>query len=129
MKFTKTARSELKKAASDGGRKALPDGKYLVTLTACAPSKTEGEKGPYHVAEYTIPKGEKFGGRKFWDNMSLSEGARFKWVQLYTAFGDPNFTSDSDEFVGQKCIAVIGSETQKQGANMGDLRNIIKNLL
>ena len=129
MKFNKSARSELKKAASSGGRKALPVGKYVMTLTKLELSKKEGPAGPYYIAEYTIPKDEKFGGRKVWDNMSLSEGARFKWVQLHTAYGDEEFTEDNVDFVGQKCVVVLAHGTQKAGAGMGELRNIVKNLL
>ncbi len=127
-KLLRKVAKEVAKSASNGVREVLPDGPYELALTSCKVSPKEGPSGPYWIAEFSIPKGSDHAGRKFWTNLSLSEGARWKMAEFFTALGNPECDAATEDLIGTHCVGVIGQETQKQGAGMGQLRNVLQSL-
>lgn len=125
-KLNSKVRKEAKAAGSDGTRKPLDPGKYTVKFTGL--KVAEGSKGPYWNVELTIPKGEDNAGRKFWTIVSLSENSRFKVNEFFTALGDPDCASETDDLIGTNCTAIIDTKTQTQGAGMGELRNVVRRM-
>ena len=125
-KLTKSVAKEAREAASTGSRDPLDPGLYPVKLTKL--EVKEGAAGPYWACELTIPKGHENAGRKLWTNVSLSPKARFKVSEFFTAFGNPECTAETDDLFGITATAVVGQETQSQGAGMGQLRNTVVRL-
>lgn len=112
---------------------AFPAGTYEVQLTKIDTTKVgKSSKVPYWELELTVtdaaPAESRARGRKVWDNMSLGEDSAWKVKQVFDAFGY-ELSSDSDEMVGELCLAEIGTEIQAQGAKAGQVVNVVNKLM
>lgn len=108
----------------------LPEGWYHARLRNVDASRS-GAKGPYWVWEYEIvglPDGVDRGlKRRLWNNVSLSEASAGIRKATYEAFG-AGVDVDTDELLGEVVKVLVGTETQQQGANAGQLRNTVVRL-
>lgn len=120
-------------AELEDGFAIMEDDTYELELVSVISEKQgkplAGAAGPYWTWEFIIPKdAERYVGRKFWVNTSLSERAFFKMKEHFEAFGAPTDTN-TDELIGRRCLGVVGSYVQQEGKGAGDTKNQIEKLL
>ncbi len=105
----------------------LPDGRYEVKLVKVTTSAKPGASGHhYWECEFVVDQ-DGVRKAKLWTNVSLAPDAAFRVKEFFTALG---FTldSDTDEMIGERCIAGVVTEVQEQGKNAGKERNAISYL-
>lgn len=113
--------------ATEGGSFApIPPGVYPAVLTEV--NVKEGAKGPYWQWVYEIPEGREYAGRRFWNNTSMSEAARFKVKEAFDAHGVPANT-DTDELVGTWVSLSVSLTTIQSGEKAGQPTNNVANVL
>ena len=139
----KIATKTEKSTAVSGGFEPYPPGKYIATL-AKVESKLSSAGNPVWNAEFEDLHnldGDKMPGRQ-WYNLNLPtsdtmpegyEKGPEKWAQyqglchgrlkaFFEAFGY-TADSDTDEFVGDKCVLQIGIGTISKGPRTGERTN------
>lgn len=114
--------------SAEDGFKPIEEGVYVLQLMEDV-EVAEGKKGPYWKWTFVVPAdAERYAGRKFFTNTSLSEAAFFKLKETFGAFGVATDT-DTEELVGRRVKALISITTIQGGQRKGDLGNEITKLM
>lgn len=145
-KLAATTRKKVAKATSvSGDFEPLKPGKYVGTL-AEVEAKKSAAGNPMWVAQFediTSMDGERQPGRQ-WYNLNLPtsdtppddyEKDAEKWEQyqrlcegrlkaFFEAFGY-EVDSDTDEFIGERCVLTIGVRTIQKGERAGEKTNTV----
>lgn len=121
---------------AEDGFSLMEEGDYIVELievqTEKAGKPLSGPKGPYWVWVFQIPEdAERYKKRRFWKVISLGETSAGIRKSAYAAFGGDPEVSDTDEFIGKKCLGHIGTEMNDQvgSASYGTESNKIQRLM
>lgn len=115
------AAKEAKKAAESGGFSPVEAGPYRVRLTDVKATTAKSSGNPMWVWELeSVEEGSR--GRKFWVNTVLTDKAMWKVGEMFAAF-DAETDADTDELIGEECIAEISQRTITQGARAGQMGN------
>lgn len=120
-------RVKLPKSLNDvesSSREPIDAGTYDAVISNIT-EKTGASSGkPYLSLELTVADSdEDFGGRKVFDNVSLSENALWKLKQLTDATGiDIDDEFDTEDFLGEEVTIVVDIE-QTEGY---DPKNVVK---
>lgn len=102
-----------------GGGGPLPDGEYIVRITACA-QRTASTGTPGFEMEMTVLVGE-FEGRKVWDRLwfTPNTAGQVRWKMECAGIPIPagNFTVEPEHFEGRRVKIVVRQEayTAKDG--------------
>jgi hypothetical protein len=145
-KLSAKDRKKVDKATAVSGEfEPLKPGKYVATLSGVETKKSNAGN-PMWVAEFEeihSLDGEKQPGRQ-WYNLNLPttdtppddyEKTAEKWEQyqrlcegrlkaFFEAFGY-EVDSDTDEFVGERCVLVVGVRTIQSGPRAGEATNSV----
>ena len=106
------------------GFEALPEGPYKVKLVEVTTG--EGQAGPYWTWKLEVVSGDHK-GRFLWNTTSLSDNADWKLKEAFEAFGYTT-DSDTDEIVGEECVAVVSQRIIERGARAGQTGNNVDSL-
>lgn len=109
-----------------GGFEPIPSGLYFAFLRSV--EVKDGPSGPYWVWEYEIPEDHEYGGRRFWNNTSLSEKSKPFLKKAFDAFG-VSADTDTDELCGQMVTLRIGLRTISKGERQGETANTVSEVL
>ena len=110
------------------GFQPVEPGLYLAKLTK-VDTDGMGPAGPYWTWEYeSLEVGEQPGGRKFWDNTSLSDKAIGRLGKVFEAFGVPA-TTDTDDLIGNVVCLDITIDTIRKGDRTGEQTNRVRSVL
>ncbi|HEU5046110.1 MAG TPA: hypothetical protein VFT75_18465 [Nocardioidaceae bacterium] len=118
---------EVENAEAMSGGFLLPAGRYAARLRSV--TEREGDEHPYWVWEFEAlhdESGTRHPGRQ-WNNTSLSPKSRGFLKATFEAFGY-SADSDTDEMIGEWVVLYLGQETQSQGKNAGQQRNVVQRL-
>lgn len=145
-KLSAKDRKKVDKAQAVSGEfEPLKPGKYVATL-ASVEAKKSNAGNPMWTAEFEeihSLDGEKQPGRQ-WYNLNLPttdtppddyEKTEEKWVQyqrlsegrlkaFFEAFGY-EVDSDTDEFIGERCVIIVGVRTIQKGERAGESTNSV----
>lgn len=120
-KLPSAAAAEAKKAAESSGFTPLEEGPYEVRLTDVKATTSKTSNNPMWVWELeSVEEGSR--GRKLWVNTVLTDKAMWKLGEMFAAFG-VDTDADTDELIGDHCIAHVTQRTITQGARAGQIGN------
>jgi hypothetical protein len=103
--------------ADDESKPDLPAGDYVCTLETCEQKK--GPKADYLAVTLKIAEGPGE-GLTIWDNITLSENAKFRAANFAKAFGggEGELDVDTDEFIDRPVIARCATEVYEGYSNL-----------
>jgi len=102
---------------AEGNFELKPLGTYTVEVQKVEVKHSPGKEHPYLSMQYNITEPEEFAGGKFFDNVSMSPKALFKFKQLTLACNlDITDQFDTDDLLGNTVSLVIKYENKKDSA-------------
>jgi hypothetical protein len=110
---------------------AIPGGVYEVRLdeVEARVAKSGNDYWSWALTVVCDSEGdEEYAGRKLWNNTALTEKAFFKLKEAFEAFGYET-TSDTEEIVGDNCLALVSETVIEQGARKGQPGNNVERLM
>lgn len=122
-KLPSAAASAAKKAAAAGGSTPLEPGNYECRLTNVT-AKTASTGNPMWVWELEVTD-EKAPGRRLWVNTVLTDSAMWKVGEMFAAF-EVDTDADTDELIGEKCMAEVVQRVMTGGARAGQMGNDVR---
>lgn len=129
---------DVAKAASEAedGFKPMEEGLYEVELLEVQTEKNgkplagKDSGVPYWNWVFQIPEdADRYKKRRFWVVTSLGESSAFKMKECFKAFGGDPLTGDTDDYVGQRCMARVGTYVQQTGRDADQVKNQIEQLM
>lgn len=121
---------------AEDGFKLMEEGDYEVELIEVQTEKngkpTVGAQSgvPYWTWVFQIPEdADRYKKRRFWRIISLGETSAPIRKSAFNAFGADPETTDTDDLIGRKCLAHIGTKMNEQGARAGTEDNEIQRLM
>lgn len=110
-----------KEAAESSGFTPLEPGDYKCRLTDVKATTARESQNPMWVWELEVVQ-EGARGRKLWVNTVLTEKAMWKVGEMFAAFGRDT-DSDTDEIIGEHCIATVEQRVIQRGSRAGQTGN------
>lgn len=93
----------------------LPAGMYRAYLEAV--EQREGTNAPYLAVRLRVVDPAEFAGEAIFENVSLSEKARWRLEQFLDAFGVPDAEEfDLEELIGTTVVVALEEQKQKDQA-------------
>ena len=87
-----------------------------------------GRVAPLWSWRFEVAPGQVGEGRTLFDNTSLSDEARWKFKQMFEAFGVPANT-DTDRLLGQRVKLLVAKQVQQQGKRQGMWGNTVQEVM
>lgn len=120
-KLPSAAATKAKEAAESSGFTPVEPGTYRLRLTDVKATTAKSSGNPMWVWELeSVQEGSR--GRKFWVNSVLTDKAMWKVGEMFAAFGAET-DADTDELIGEECMADISQRPIEQGARAGQMGN------
>lgn len=120
-KLPSQAATAAKAAAESSGFTQIKAGTYEARLTNVKATTAKSSGNPMWVWELEIVQ-EPYRGRKQWVNTVLTDAAMWKLGEMFAAFG-ADTDADTDELIGDHCLAEIEETTIGAGARAGQPGN------
>lgn len=128
-KLNAATAKKAKKAADEGGgpRKVIPRGVYQLRLKKVT-SGTSAAGNAQWVWDFITVKPAEHKGNEVREWTDLGEDSLWKLGQIFNAF-DEDADTDTDELVGETCMAELDVQIQQKGKGKGKERNYITQFL
>lgn len=126
-KLPSQAATAAKAAAESSGFTPIKAGTYEFRLVGVTAKNAKSSGNPMWVWELECVE-SPYRGRKQWVNTVLTDAAMWKVGEMFEAFGADTDT-DTDELIGDHCLAEIEEVTIASGARAGQPGNNVKRCL
>lgn len=125
-KLPSEAAKKATEAASNGGFAALEEGTYRCRLVEVEAKTARSSGNPMWVWKLETADPDAGSEGKFlWVNTVLTDKAMWKVAEMFAAFGADTDT-DTDELIGEHCMAEVVQRKIEGGARAGQMGNDVQ---